>query len=173
MSPTNRFSPVKPLATAVPSVVVVDPHFEAYAALVAGARLGSYTLHLRSSGAEAMKLARRISVDAWLVAAELDDMAGEDLLEVLRGSSSHATLAIISDTATGRRGTIAASDAEEAGADALLSHPISLADLQDLLGLPAEERARRLGPAAARRSLVTLPVGVGAAVIAIAVLMMG
>ena len=173
MSPTSRFTALKPSSRAVPSVVIVDPRFHAYGSLAAGARQGAYSLHLRSSGAEALKLARRMTVDAWLVAAHLDDMSGEDLLDLLRSESSQATLAMVADTRDGRRGTIATSEAEEAGADALLSHPIRLADLQQLLGLPAEERARRLGREATHRPFVTLPVGVGAAVLAIAVLMMG
>ncbi len=53
----------------LPSVVVVDPQFNAYATLAASARLGNLQLHLRSSGADAIRLSRRIDVDAWIVAA--------------------------------------------------------------------------------------------------------
>jgi hypothetical protein len=52
------------------------------------------------------------------------------------------------------------------------AQPISLADLERLLGLPSEERAREFGSNGSK-PFVTLPVGIGAAVIAIAVLMIG
>jgi hypothetical protein len=54
----------------------------------------------------------------------------------------------------------------------VLSEPITVADLEELLGLPIEERRRRF-PAAPGRSWAALPVSVGAAMIAIAVLMIG
>ena len=47
--------------------------------------------HIRSSGAEAIKLARRRRVDAWLIAADLDDMSGHDLVELLRTRTADRT----------------------------------------------------------------------------------
>ena len=67
-----------------PSVVVVDPRFEAYGELVESARSGRIRLHMRSSGAEGLALASKRNVDAWLVAADLDDMSGLDFVELLR-----------------------------------------------------------------------------------------
>ncbi len=46
---------------AVPSVIVVDPRFDAYGPLAAAAREGRINLHLRGSGAEAMRLALQLS----------------------------------------------------------------------------------------------------------------
>jgi hypothetical protein len=153
-----------------PSVVVVDPRFDAYGPLVAAARAGRLDLDIRSRGREALILARRLHVDAWLVAPELDDMGGEDFLALL-------------DALPGRRGeqAIAVVDADRptGGPRFLdqptsLQHPISMAELEQLLRLPATERAGRL-PAgvAVRRGIVTLPVGIGAAMVALAVLLMG
>ena len=156
----------------LPSVVVVDPEFSSYATLAASARLGNLQLHLRSSGADAIRLSRRIHVDAWIVAAELDDMSGHDLVELLRGKSHDIPVAMVVDAASGRRNAIDSAAATEAGADVAWSHPISLADLERLLGLPSEDRAREFGSSAAK-PFVTVPVGIGAAVIAIAVLMVG
>ena len=68
----------------VPNVVVVDPRFDAYKSLAASARLGKLNLHFRSSGADAIKLSRKQPVDAWLIATDLDDMSGHDLVELLR-----------------------------------------------------------------------------------------
>jgi len=156
----------------LPSVVVVDPQFNAYATLAASARLGNLQLHLRSSGADAIRLSRRIDVDAWIVAAELDDMSGHDLVELLKSECSDIPVAMVIDAARGRRNAVDTAAATEAGADVTLSHPISLADLERLLGLPSEVRAREFGSNGSK-PFVTLPVGIGAAVIAIAVLMIG
>ena len=156
----------------LPSVVVVDPQFNAYAALAASARLGNLQLHLRSAGTDAIRLSRRIHVDAWIVAAELDDMSGHDLVELLKSECSDIPVAMVVDAARGRRNAVDTAEATEAGADVALSHPISLADLERLLGLPSEDLAREFGSNGSK-PFVTLPVGIGAAVIAIAVLMIG
>jgi len=156
----------------VPSVVVVDPEFSSYAALAASARLGNLQLHLRSAGTDAIRLNRRIHVDAWIVASELDDMSGHDLVELLKSECSDIPVAMVVDAARGRRNAVESAAATDAGADVTLSHPISLADLERLLGLPSEERAREFGSNGSK-PFVTLPVGIGAAVIAIAVLMIG
>lgn len=163
----------------VPSVVVVDPRFDAYKPLAASARLGKIDLHFRSSGAEAMRIARRLPVDAWLIGPELDDMAGHDLVPLLQaefdaGGRGTSRVAVVESTAPGcRQWSIAEQEARAAGADSLLSQPITFRDLEQLLGLPTEERARFVAPTGPARAFVTLPVGVGAAVIVIAVLMMG
>lgn len=169
-------SPATPYFTAssdVPSVVVVDPRFDAYTSLAASARKGRIDLHMRSSGSEALRLGGRMHVDAWLVAADLDDMSGHDLVELLQAQAGGSPVAMIVDEMDGRRGMLAEQSAREAGADDVLSHPISLLDLERLLGLTAEERAHEFVGVVGRRQYVTLPVGVGAAVIAFAVLMMG
>jgi CheY-like chemotaxis protein len=162
-----------------PNVVVVDPRFDAYATLAASARVGRIGLHFRSSGAEAMRLARRVSVDAWLIAAELDDMSGHDLVRLLepmreQNDGTLSKVAVVEHCEPGgRRWSLAESEAMAAGADSVVSHPISLADLEQLLGLSLEERSKVLAPRSAGRSFVTLPIGVGAAVVALAVLFMG
>lgn len=163
-------------SVSVPSVVVVDPHFDAYKPLAESARQGRIGLHMRSSGADAMKLARRLSVDAWLIAPELDDMSGHDLVELLRtrlGRDGEAVkVALVEVTGPGsRRLVVAGNEATEAGADGMLTHPISFADLERFLGLPAEERSKVLPVPASERAFVALPVGVGAAIVAIAVLL--
>jgi len=163
----------------IPNVVVADPRFDAYAPLAASARVGRIGLHFRSSGAEAIRLARRLPVDAWLIAAELDDMSGHDLVRLLepmreQTDGSISKVAIVEHCEPGgRRWTLAESEALAAGADSVVSHPISLADLEELLGLSLEERSKVLASRSAGRSFVTLPIGVGAAVVALAVLFMG
>ncbi|MFM7107056.1 MAG: hypothetical protein ACKOZU_00345 [Planctomycetaceae bacterium] len=162
-----------PTSSAVPNVVVVDPRFDAYRQLADSARLGRINLHIRSSGAEAIKLSRRRTVDAWLIAADLDDMSGTDLVDLLRERAAEARFAMVArDEAGTRHHAVAEQEAASAGADTVLTHPISLRDLEELLGLPAEERARFFTGTAAR-AFVTLPVGIGAAAISIAVLLLG
>jgi CheY-like chemotaxis protein len=166
------------LESAGPSVVVVDPRFDAYKPLAASARLGKLAIHFRASGAEAMKLARQIRVDAWLIAPELDDMSGHDLVPLLQSQLAakghrETRVAVVEESVPGcRQWSLAKGNARAAGADSLLSHPISFRDLEDLLGLPTDERAKVVAPTSSAQSFVNLPVGVGAAVIAIAVLMM-
>jgi len=172
MSPASRLQMHDADTLELPSVVVVDSKFDSYAALAASARRGRIQLHLRSSGAEAIRLGRRINVDVWLVAADLDDMSGHDLVELLQGDASGSPVAMIVDSPDGRRNALDIQAAVEAGADETLSRPISLADLERLIGMPTEDRAREFG-GGGRKPFVTLPVGIGAAVIAIAVLMIG
>jgi len=150
-----------------PNVVVVDPQFDAYRELAASARVGRMGLHFRSSGSQAIKLARHLEVDAWLVAAELDDMSGHDFVELLGAVRGDAKVAMIG------AGLAATRSAEEVGADVVMTQPITVADLEELLGLPAEERSRRLAAKGFAGSWAALPVSVGAAVVALAVLMIG
>lgn len=166
---------------AIPHVVVVDPHFEHYAPLAASARLGKIDIHFRSSGADAIKFAGRQRVDAWLVAGELDDMSGNDFVELLRGKLGDisaspfdlpARVAIVADGGASL-GTSEVREAMEAGADSVLKKPISFRDLEELLGVVSVERARASDARASKHSFITLPVGVGAAIVAIALLMMG
>jgi CheY-like chemotaxis protein len=169
------------VSTVEPSVVVVDPQFDAYKPLADSARRGRLSLHLRSSGADAIKLARRLRVDAWLIAADLDDMSGHDLVELLQAEftehvgAAKPKLAMVHVADSGSRQlALAGQEAVAAGADSVLSHPITFADLERLLGLPVEERSKVIPLAdVTSRAFVTLPVGLGAAVVAVAVLMLG
>lgn len=164
-----------------PSVVVVDPRFDAYKPLAASARLGRIDLHFRSSGTAAVRLARQIPVDAWLIATDLDDMSGHDLVALLqaefaaRGKGTGMQKVAIVDPAAPGSSTWSLLEQEgfAAGADMVLTQPITFQDLEVLLGLPAEERAKYVAPAGGFRGYAAVPVGVGAAVIAIAVMMLG
>lgn len=143
-----------------PNVVVVDPQFDAYRELAASAREGRIGLHLRSDGMAALKLARRLEVDAWIVAEELDDMSGGDFVRLLAEVRGESKLAMIGG-------------GDVAGVDSVLSRPISCGELEELLDMPVAERGRRLAHRDSFGSWVALPVSVGAAVVALAVLMVG
>jgi hypothetical protein len=148
----------------VPNVVVVDPQFDAYKDLAAAARQGKINLHFRSSGADAIKLARRTRVDVWLVAAELDDVSGADFVTLLQSRLGMAQLAIVESS-----GSTAVTPAA-----AVLSPPITMADVEQLLGRSAAEPpVLPFVASTATRPFVTLPMGVSAAVAAVAVLILG
>jgi len=159
----------------IPNVVVVDPQFDSYGPLAESARDGLLDLHFRSRGRDALKLATRRTVDAWIVAPELDDMSGHDLVQLIRARLGETTTVAMAETAPegGRQWRLTESEATAAGAEAVLSKPISLCDLQELLGLPSEELARKLPVADPARPFAMLPIGIGSAIVAIAVLMIG
>lgn len=75
---------VMPAGGRLAEIVVVDSACDRYGDFVRAARDGTVGLHFCIDGRSAIRLARqRFLVDAWLVAAELPDMAGHDLVEML------------------------------------------------------------------------------------------
>lgn len=67
----------------IKEIVVVDGNCDRYADLVQSAQAGEVGLHFCVDGRSAVRLARRFRADAWLVASDLPDMSGFDLLEML------------------------------------------------------------------------------------------
>jgi hypothetical protein len=109
-------------------------------------------------------------VDAFTVGAVGRPGQRVFLLQARRGD---AKIAMVDESTAGSRHFALAEQAgREAGVDMVMSSPITVADLEELLGLSIEERRLRF-PATAGRSWAALPVSVGAAMIAIAVLMIG
>ena len=75
----------------IKEIVIVDSNCDRYQDFVQAAQAGEVGLHFCVDGRSAVRLARRFRADMWLVASELSDMSGFDLLEmlgshVLRGS---------------------------------------------------------------------------------------
>lgn len=64
-------------------IVVVDGNCDRYGDFVQAAQAGEAGLHFCVDGRSAVRLARRFRADVWLVATELADMSGFDLLEML------------------------------------------------------------------------------------------
>lgn len=82
-------------SVAVPShrideVVIVAPEVGRFAELVAAGRRGEVGLHLCIDGRSALRMSRRFRADVWLVAADLPDMSGLDLVEMLLPSVARA-----------------------------------------------------------------------------------
>jgi CheY-like chemotaxis protein len=85
--------------TEVPKVLVVDPKYEAYRDLAGAARRGDVLVHFRSSGQAARALMKRVWFDVCIVGEELDDMAGEDFLELLRFAAEKPCGDVVASTA--------------------------------------------------------------------------
>lgn len=66
-------------------IVIVDPACDRYADFVQAAQDGVLSLHFCVDGRSAVSLARRFRADVWLVTADLPDMSGHDLVEILSG----------------------------------------------------------------------------------------
>jgi len=100
-------------------------------------------------------------------------MSGHDFLELLQSRLGDSKVAIVEAAVNaGRRRNIAEREAAESGADSLLSTPITFRDLELLLGLVGNNQPLLSSPQVSR-VFAALPVSVGVAVMAIAVLMMG
>jgi CheY-like chemotaxis protein len=69
--------------TRLRELVIVDAACDRYADFVAAAQRGEISLHFCVDGRSAVRLARRFRANAWLVAAELPDMSGLDLVDML------------------------------------------------------------------------------------------
>ena len=70
-------------AAGVREIVIVDASCDRYADFVQAAQAGEVRLHFCVDGTSAIRLSRRFRADAWLVAVDLPDMSGFDLLEML------------------------------------------------------------------------------------------
>lgn len=91
-------------ATGIPRILVVDAVLDAYQDLAAAAKRGDVQLHFRSSAIAARSLMQRRRFDLCIVGEDLDDMAGEDFLELLRLDADRNCLEV---AAAGVPGTLA------------------------------------------------------------------
>ena len=73
-------------AMGIREIVIIDSNCDRYADFVQAAQEGRVGLHFCVDGQSAVRLARRFRADAWVISAELPDMSGFDLLEMI---SSH------------------------------------------------------------------------------------
>jgi CheY-like chemotaxis protein len=82
MHPQTERSRSEP-RTAIREVVIVDSACDSYGEFVAAAQEGDLGLHFCVDGRSAMRLARRFRADIWLVAVDLPDMSGFDLIAAM------------------------------------------------------------------------------------------
>jgi len=64
-------------------IVVVDSACDQYGDFVQAAQEGAFGLHFCVDGRSAVRLARRFRADIWMIASELPDMSGFDLVDML------------------------------------------------------------------------------------------
>lgn len=70
-------------AVGIHEIVIVDGICDRYGDFVQAAQAGDVGVHFCIDGRSAVRLSRRFRADVWLVAAELSDMSGFDLLDML------------------------------------------------------------------------------------------
>lgn len=97
MIPTGTMHTPTLLSTAAPTrhfgeVVMVAPDCHRFADFVAAGRRGEIGLHVCVDGRSALRMSRRFRADVWLVAADLPDMSGYDLVEMLLPSVARAEI---------------------------------------------------------------------------------
>jgi len=85
----NEFDPA---ARTHEELVIVAPDCDRFDDFVAAGRRGEIGLHFCVDARSAIRMARRFRADVWLVAADLPDMSGFDLLEILKPFVSHAAV---------------------------------------------------------------------------------
>ncbi len=84
MNSTGHLTSASPLrSVGINEIVIVDGKCDRYADFVQAAQAGEVGVHFCVDGRSAVRLSRRFRADAWLVASELPDMSGFDLLEML------------------------------------------------------------------------------------------
>lgn len=76
-------SPASLRELGINEIVIVDPAYDHYPDFVQAAQAGDVGLHFCCDGRSAVRMARRFRADVWLVATDLPDMSGFDLLEML------------------------------------------------------------------------------------------
>jgi CheY-like chemotaxis protein len=84
MEAANRLAAVNSLrAIGINEIVIVDATCDRYGDFVQAAQAGEVGVHFCVDGRSAVRLSRRFRADAWLVASELPDMSGFDLVDML------------------------------------------------------------------------------------------
>lgn len=84
MDSTDRLASATSLrSVGIHEIVIVDGICDRYGDFVQAAQAGDVGVHFCVDGRSAVRLSRRFRADAWLVAAELSDMSGFDLLDML------------------------------------------------------------------------------------------
>lgn len=160
----------------VPSVVVVDPRFDAYKSLASAAQLGLCTVHFRGGGAAALQLLSKYRADAVIVGADLDDMSGEDFVGLLGSqrlaAQQTASRPVVLMAEATDSPLMAAEHGRLLDGGAVVRHPVLWRDID------SHVRRRTIrGRADARVELVmramnTLPVGASIAALAIGSLLL-
>lgn len=89
---SRRLESCQSLPSHFGELVIVAADCERFADFVAAGRRGDVGIHFCVDGRSALRMSRRFRADVWLVAAELPDMSGFDLVEMLLPAVARAEL---------------------------------------------------------------------------------
>ena len=78
-------------------MVVVDPCHTDYAHLLDSAVAGGVSLRLLSTGRAALRAARELNPDLWIINTQLPDMEGTELFEMLDDWLAHVPVVLVAD----------------------------------------------------------------------------
>lgn len=163
-------------APTVPSVVVVDPRFDAYKSLASAAQHGLCTVHFRGSGAAALQLLSKYRADAVIVGVDLDDMSGEDFVGLLGSQRLAAQQAACRPVVLMAEAAESPRMADKHGrlldGGTVVRHPVLWRDVEHrVVGRSVRGRARARA-ALVMRALNTLPVGASIAALVLSALIL-
>jgi DNA-binding response OmpR family regulator len=79
-------------------VVVVDPRHSDYAHLWDSAKSSDLSLRLLTTGRAALRAARELNPDLWIINTELPDMDGTDLFEMLSDQLDHVPVVLVANS---------------------------------------------------------------------------
>jgi CheY-like chemotaxis protein len=88
---------MNPISKPSVRVVIVDSTPQDYEAVLAAAGTPGVSIHFLLSGTDALHFARRCQSGLWVINAQLPDMSGFDLAEMLRSVRRSAVVFIIGD----------------------------------------------------------------------------
>src|SRR5688572_3915649 len=91
---------MRPPATRIPRVCVVDSKADDYQGWNATADANGFRLQFEVSVEEALRLARTAAVDLWVVNTELPRLSGYELCAMLKARSAHAAVHLVADRYT-------------------------------------------------------------------------
>lgn len=154
--------------TTIPSVVVVDPRFDAYTSLASAAQHGLCTVHFRSGGAAALHLLSKRPADAVIVGADLDDMSGQDFVGLLGLQSANCPVVLKAEASDVPLMT--AEHRRLVDGSAVVRHPVLWRDVDSHVRRRTFRGHTVARAALVMRALNTLPVGASIAALAITAL---
>lgn len=142
-------------------IVVVDSQFDDYRSLASAAQHGLCTVHFRSSGAAARRLLSKHPADAVIVGVDLDDMSGQDFVDLLGASATSRPVVLM-----------AAEHGRPIDGDAVVRHPVLWRDVDNHFPRPTVSGHAVARAALVMRALNSLPVGASIAALAFGALLL-
>jgi CheY-like chemotaxis protein len=83
--------------TGIQTICVVDPQGDDYEGWVSAAESSGLRLHVLASAEEALRLARNVTVDVWVVNTRLPGLSGRELCSMLRSQRRRPVVNVVAD----------------------------------------------------------------------------